>query len=196
VNAEREDFPPEWIADAERQGVDPARFAQSAAGETQLVLWREIGAVSAVEFAWAMHRAPPLGLLPPSTFAVERVKALRRARSRLARVSDSTWQQLVTDAMPLFLAQSMIDDHAISEAVARRITATEELATARTHPERVVSGLTQSAIKRAAAAVRVRTDQRPSRPEVAAELHTSEATLYRAMRQLGMPKWPPGPPDD
>jgi hypothetical protein len=125
--------------------------------------------------------------------AVERVLALRKARRQFDRLSDATWAQLIYDIAPRLLAQQMTDARAIELAIHGRITAVEEI---RSSPkvETSVSGLTESSIKRAAADVRTKGDRSPSRTDVAAELHTSEATLYRAMKKLGMGHWPPGPP--
>ena len=56
-------------------------------------------------------------------------------------------------------------------------------------------GLSEEQIRRMVARMRGRLDRAPNQEEVAAELHTSESTLRRAMRDLGMEGWPP-PPED
>jgi hypothetical protein len=61
---------------------------------------------------------------------------------------------------------------------------------------REAHGLTDRRIRDAAHNVRKRTDRAPTRAQVASELHTSEATVKRAMKALGMTGWPPAPPED
>ena len=56
-------------------------------------------------------------------------------------------------------------------------------------------GLSEEQIRRVVATMRGRLDRAPNQEEVAAELHTSESTLRRAMKDLGMEAWPP-PPED
>jgi hypothetical protein len=67
---------------------------------------------------------------------------------------------------------------------------------ARDDPPAVARGLTDSAIRRAAAAEREATDGAPTREAVAGRLHTSVPTLKRAMKDLGMGHWPPPAPED
>jgi hypothetical protein len=57
-------------------------------------------------------------------------------------------------------------------------------------------GLTERAIRRAAAEARLEADKAPTRAAVAARLHTSEPTLKRAMQDLKMGNWPPAAPED
>ena len=57
-------------------------------------------------------------------------------------------------------------------------------------------GLTERLIRTATQAVREKRDGQPTRADVAAALHTSEATLKRAMQDLKMGPWPPSPPED
>lgn len=197
TDARRVGWPPEWVEQAKRGRVKPSSFANSAAGEARLRLWRENvpWPITDLEFAWAIRHAPPIESVPPSWVAVERVIALRHARRQLGKLSDRAWTQLIADVAPRLLAQAMVDATAIAAAVQHRVAAIEEI---RSIPkdEPQVSGLTASSIKRAAAVVRARYDKQPTRPDVAAELHTTDSTLYRAMKRLGMGHWPPGPPDD
>lgn len=61
---------------------------------------------------------------------------------------------------------------------------------------KIARGLTVRAIRAAAARVREDVDGTPPREKVAELLHTTVRTLARAMQDLGMESWPPGPPDD
>ena len=193
---ERGPYPPEWIEEAHRTHSDPSRFLGTPAGDTKLALWRSLGPVSDLEFAWAMYPAPPLERLPPAMFAVERVEALRAGRSQFPEVSDSAWSEVIRTVMPSLPASAMTDVGVLVKVIERHITAAAEIAAIRKEPEKQSRGLTPQKIKRAAADLRARLDRRPTRAEVAAELHETEPTLYRAMKDLGMPRWPPGPPED
>jgi hypothetical protein len=193
---ERGPYPPEWIDEAHRTDTDPSRFQGTPAGDTRLTLWRSLGPVTELEFAWAMHPARPLEQLPPAMFAVERVQALRASRERFSTVSDSAWAELIRKMMPALPASAMTDVNVLVQRIERYITAAAEIAAVRKPPEKEAHGFTAQQIKRAAAAVRARLDRRPTRAEVAAELNDTEPTLYRAMKDLGMPRWPPGPPED
>jgi hypothetical protein len=62
--------------------------------------------------------------------------------------------------------------------------------------EPVAHGLTERQIRAAARERREQLDKHPTREDVAAALHTSVATLARAMRKLGMSGWPPPSPED
>lgn len=62
-------------------------------------------------------------------------------------------------------------------------------------PQHAARGLTERQIREAAQLVRETTDRAPTRARVAEVLHTSEATLRRAMDDLGMGAWPPLAPD-
>ncbi len=75
----------------------------------------------------------------------------------------------------------------VAELEAQRATIERAAAVAR--------GLTEGVIREAADRVRRRLDRTPTRARVAEELHTTESTLKRAYRELGMGKWPPAPPD-
>jgi hypothetical protein len=57
-------------------------------------------------------------------------------------------------------------------------------------------GLTESQIRQTVAQLRQQLDRAPTKAETAAQLHTSEATLKRAMQDLSMGRWPPAPPQD
>lgn len=57
-------------------------------------------------------------------------------------------------------------------------------------------GFTEKQIRLAAHEVRKATGRSPSCAKVAADLGTSEPTLKRAMKALGMPRWPPAPHED
>ena len=200
----RAPWPPQWVDEAARRGVDPVTFAGSVAGSVELQLWKAIGKVTQVELGWAMRRASPLqmvpsNLLPHDIGQVARVTALRTARSGFAHVSNTTWQQLVFDIAPALSANAMADPQAIIAAVERRIEAIAEIVGREpvgAAPERVARDLTRSQIRRAAADVRRERDGHPSKAEVAGRLHTSESTLKRAMRDLGMAAWPPEPPKE
>lgn len=79
--------------------------------------------------------------------------------------------------------------HQLESAVAQLVGQPAEI------PE-TARGLTEPAIRRAAAAERRAVDGHPTRTGVAARLNTSESTLKRAMRDLGMGPWPPAAEDD
>lgn len=185
---------PEWVTEAERRGTDPSRFADTPGGSARAALWKAIGPVTDAEFSWAMQKAPPLESLPASMYAVARVTALREARHRFRHLSQRTWEQLVHDLAPRLLAQAMTDADAIAAAVEQRTAATVELA-AGAADDLSARGFTKRQIKRAAAEVRANRDGHPTRAEVAEALHTTESTLYRAMRDLGMSGWPPAQED-
>jgi hypothetical protein len=74
-----------------------------------------------------------------------------------------------------------------------RMGGTEE--TVREAPRKPLP-FTERQIRVAAQTVREREDRHPTQEKVAKELYTSEATLKRAMKALGMPRWPPAPPED
>lgn len=57
-------------------------------------------------------------------------------------------------------------------------------------------GFTAKQIRTKVQELRERFDKAPSRFDVAAALHTSEATLKRAVKELGIGPWPPAPPED
>jgi hypothetical protein len=60
----------------------------------------------------------------------------------------------------------------------------------------VARGLTEHGIRQAVADIRQEVDRAPTRAAVAERLHTSEATLKRAMQDLKMGRWPPAAPED
>ncbi len=66
----------------------------------------------------------------------------------------------------------------------------------RQDPPAVARGLTVRGIRQAAAEARQQLDGQPTRALTAELLRTSPATLDRAMNELDMEPWPPGPPDD
>jgi hypothetical protein len=57
-------------------------------------------------------------------------------------------------------------------------------------------GFTERQIRTTVQTLRQRLDKLPTRVLVATELNTSEATLKRALKDLGMGPWPPAPPED
>ena len=57
-------------------------------------------------------------------------------------------------------------------------------------------GLTERQIREATATVRKEVDGHPTRVRVAERLNTTEVTVKRAMKALGMGRWPPAPPED
>jgi AraC-like DNA-binding protein len=57
-------------------------------------------------------------------------------------------------------------------------------------------GFSERQIRAKVQELRKRLDQAPTRALVASELHTSEATLKRALKDLGLGPWPPAPPED
>ncbi len=61
--------------------------------------------------------------------------------------------------------------------------------------QREARGLSERQIRTAVQELRDRLDRAPTRELVAGHLRTSEATLKRAMRDLGLGPWPPGPPE-
>jgi hypothetical protein len=63
-------------------------------------------------------------------------------------------------------------------------------------PPKEARGFTERQIRLAAHEVRKATGRSPSCAKVAADLGTSEPTLKRAMKELGMPRWPPAPPEE
>jgi hypothetical protein len=60
----------------------------------------------------------------------------------------------------------------------------------------VARGFSERQIRAKVQELRERLDQAPTRALVASELHTSEATLKRALKDLGLGPWPPAPPED
>lgn len=67
-----------------------------------------------------------------------------------------------------------------------------------TEPSRPPSsrGFTERQIREAVRTARRRWNHTPTRADVAAVLGTTESTLDRAVRDLGMGKWPPPEPED
>ena len=61
---------------------------------------------------------------------------------------------------------------------------------------REAHGFTERQIREATATVRKDVDGPPTRVRVAERLNTTEVTVKRAMKALGMGRWPPAPPED
>jgi hypothetical protein len=57
-------------------------------------------------------------------------------------------------------------------------------------------GFTDRQIRMSVARLRKKLDRKPTREEVASDLHTTVPTLRRAMQDLEMGPWPPPPPED
>jgi hypothetical protein len=82
------------------------------------------------------------------------------------------------------LTETWYEDEAVEGAVVASELPTE------------TRGLTARLIRNATAEVRTAKKGRPTQLAVAEQLGTSESTLKRAMKELGMGAWPPAPPDD
>ena len=189
-------WPPEWVDEAARRGIDPANFAGTPGGSAYAEVWRAFPDATAFEHSWAIWRTPGLEILPLGMDAVPRVTALREARGQRQDLSDATWEQLVTDAAPRLSGEARVDSKAILGAVDRLIAATAEIVSRHRDGEvreRTARGLTESVIRRTADDVRRSRDGHPTQLAVARDLNTSESTLKRAMRDLGMLGWPPPP---
>lgn len=198
-------YPPDWVEEATRLGDSslPDIWATTAWGVVYVAIWRAFRDETPFERDWAMTRAPGVDWPPQPSDAVARVRALREARRQRPDWSDATWQEVLGVVAPNLSEGGRQDPGAILAAVQRRIDATIELfepaleADRRAHtPPAESHGLTGRMIRQAAAAIRRERDGQPTQNEVAERLHTSPATLKRAMVGLKMARWPPAPPED
>lgn len=187
------EYPPEWVEQGARDGIDPVIWASSPGGAIYLAVWHEFPDAS--RFEHTLAAAPTTGddWPPRPAEAVARVIALREARRQALVVrpdlSEDHWQRIV--------GQVWLQLTVVQRSNPREILATLEALGMTTRTASVEArGLTERQIRQVAHAVRRSTDRAPSRVAVAGVLGTSEATLKRAMKDLGMNGWPPAPPEE
>jgi hypothetical protein len=184
-----DEYPPEWIEDAKRLGVDPLVWAGTTAGAIHLAVWRKFPDAAPYEYDLAMAHIRGLKWGPMGRGAVERVRAVREARGQAPDIPDDRWDQLARYVWPHLTEAQRVSAPAILAAV-------RAIAPERHSQEPEAHGFKEIEIRRAAEAVRSRKDAAPTRAEVAAELHTSESTLRRSTKKLRMTSWPPAAPED
>lgn len=134
---------------------------------------------------------PDLGVSPfidPGEI-IARARAYRTAQARASHVSPEDFAILARQAMATLSDRERSDpDRILAHVSALRPVTEPSPAEAR--------GCTARQIRKAADRVRPRTGRSPTQSLVAEELGAGESTLKRAMKDLGMPRWPPAPLDD
>lgn len=172
----------------------PNGYGESPTADVEVRLRRAFPDLQPFELSFALAKVPPLQMLPIGFVdPVPRVRALRRAEKRVG-LARPAFHQFVADAMPRFLVSDMVDSDAIVRAVEGRIAATGAAIKARAQGHEV-RGLTEYQIRDATNRVRRRLRGHPTQADVARELHTTVPTLKRAVKDLGLGRWPPAPPD-
>jgi hypothetical protein len=166
-------------------------------GAVPLLVRRAYPDVSPRENEWAQLMLPGETSFTNTRRGVARVRAVRGARRREPNLSDEAWWAYIDEVTPRLSEAEREDEETILAAVRRRIdVAVEILNRAPRPPEPVSHGLTEREIRRATAQERIACEGLPRQPEVATRLNTSRSTLQRAMKDLKIGPWPPGPPED
>jgi hypothetical protein len=184
--SKRGDYPPEWIKQSKEDNTPITMWSTSPGGAVYLAVWRQFHDATQFEQNMAVSAPPGLHPFPRPHEGVARVTALREARMRHPEFSGRRWERAVAHVWPdLNEAQRQNADEIVA--------AIEDLFPNEPGSPVVVSahGFTSSQIRKAVHAVRKRTDRAPTITLVAEQLRTSESTLKRAVKKLGLGPWPP-----
>lgn len=90
-----DEWPPEWVEDGARLGVNPVVWATTSGGAVYLAVWRAFPDAPPFEHGLALAQAPGIDWLPLPADAVARVRALREARGGRPDLTEDRWQRLV-----------------------------------------------------------------------------------------------------
>jgi hypothetical protein len=115
---------------------------------------------------------------------------LRAEAEQLVSIPDASLARALFGSVMLLASTA----HALREVGLDCLDYAEELE-AVVSGRREARGFHEQQIRSAVQELRERLDKAPTRELVAGHLRTSEATLKRAMQDLGMGPWPPAPPE-
>jgi hypothetical protein len=187
-----EAYPPEWIERAARAGLDPIVWATIPAGAAHLAVWRRFQDATPQELRLAC--TPVSDDWPPTPDdAIARVKAMRAAQASATgadpMLAADRWEACLDFVWPQ-ITEAVRQD---GSALASRL---QSLGLLQALPPQAARGLTARRIREAVAELRAKAGKAPTLDEAARALGTTESTLKRAMKDLGMGRWPPAPPEN